>query len=116
MTATRELLITFIPSQLARLVFATQGQAPCALQAGAEKAKAGALPVGTLVAALEKERARFDQATLGEWAVVPETARQAAASERMARLRPWLLWFVLLADLAGLGSMVWRLARTRLTA
>jgi hypothetical protein len=102
-----------VQAQLARLVFATQGQAPYALQAGAAQAKAGALPVGTLVPALDEERARFGQATLGEWAEVPEAARQAAAKERMARLRPWLLWAVLVAGVAGLGFMVWRLARAK---
>ena len=102
-----------VQAQLARLVFAMQGQAPYALQAGAAKAKAGALPVGTLVPALEEERARFGQATLGEWAEVPEAVRQAAANERMARLRPWLLWAVLVAGVSGLGFMVWRLARGR---
>lgn len=102
-----------VQAQLARLVYAVQGQAPYALQAGAAQAKAGALPVATLVPALDEERARFGQASLGAWAEVPEVARQAAAQERMARWRPWLLWAVLVAGVAGLGSMVWRLARAR---
>lgn len=102
-----------VQAQLARLVFATQGRAPYALQAGAAQAKAGALPVSTLVPALEDERPRFGQATLGEWAEVPEAARQAAAAQRMAQLRPWLLWAVLVAGVLGLGFMVWRLARAR---
>jgi len=102
-----------VQAQLGRLVFAMQGQAPYALQAGAAKAPAGALPVGTLVPALDEERPRFGQATLGDWAEVPEAARQAAASERLARWRPWLLWGVLLIGVAGLGFMVWRLVRAR---
>jgi hypothetical protein len=40
-------------------------------------------------------------------------ARQAEAADRQAALRPWLLWAVLLAGVAGLGFMVWRLARGR---
>lgn len=102
-----------VQAQLARLVFAAQGQAPYALQAGAPRSRAGALPVDTLVPALDDERPRFGRATLGDWAEVPEAARQAAAAERLARLRPWLLWGVLVAGVAGLGFMVWRLARAR---
>lgn len=102
-----------VQAQLARLVFATQGQAPYALLAGALRARAGALPAETLVPALDDERPRFGRATLGDWTEVPEAARQAAAAERVARLRPWLLWAVLVAGVLGLGVMVWRLARAR---
>ena len=38
-------------------------------------------------------------------------AQEAQAAERKAALRPWLLWGVLLAGVAGLGAMVWKLAR-----
>lgn len=98
---------------LASLVFAAQGQAPFALLAGAADAPPGALPASTLVPALDDERARFGRATLGEWTEVAAVARQAEAAERQAALRPWLLWSVLLAGVAGLGFMVWRLARGR---
>ncbi|MCI4430922.1 MAG: DUF3999 family protein [Burkholderiales bacterium] len=100
-----------VRAHLASLVFAAQGQAPFSLLAGAADAQPGALPVATLVPALEDERPGFGRATLGDWVEVPEIARQAEAEQRMARMRPWLLWAVLLGGIAALGWMVWRLAR-----
>lgn len=100
-----------VRAALASIVFAAQGQPPFALLAGSADASPSALPVGTLVPSLEDERARFGQATLGEWAEVKGAADQARSQERQAALRPWLLWAVLLAGVAGLGFMVWRLAR-----
>ncbi len=100
-----------VQAQLASVVFAAQGRAPYALLAGAAKAPAGALPVGTLVPALDDERPRFGQATLGEWNESEAVLRQAESQQRVAAMRPWLLWAVLLLGVAGLGFMVWRLAR-----
>ena len=100
-----------VQAQLARLVFAAQGQPPYALWAGATKASASALPVATLVPALDDERPRFGRATLGEWTEVAAVARAADRQTQLAALRPWLLWTVLLAGVAGLGFMVWRLTR-----
>ena len=102
-----------VQAPLASLVFAAQGRAPFRLLAGAADAKPGALPAATLVPALDDERPRFGRATLGEWSEVAAVARQAEAEQRQAALRPWLLWAVLLAGVAGLGFMVWRLARGR---
>ncbi len=95
----------------AKLVFATQGQAPYRVMAGAPDAPNGALPIATLVPQLNEERARLGSAQLGAWTEVTAVAQQAAAAERQAALRPWLLWAVLLAGVAGLGTMVWKLAR-----
>ena len=100
-----------VRAQLSSLVFASHGSGPYALLAGSRQAAAGALPLATLVPALDEERARFGRATLGSWTEVEPAARQAEAEERKAALRPWLLWAVLLAGVAGLGFMVWRLAR-----
>ena len=100
-----------VQAQLASVVFAAQGRAPYTLLAGAAKAPAGALPVGTLVPALDDERPRFGQATLGEWNESEAGVRQAESQRRIAAMRPWLLWAVLLLGVAGLGFMVWRLAR-----
>ncbi len=100
-----------VQAQLASVVFAAQGRAPYTLLAGAAKAPAGALPVGTLVPALDDERPRFGQATLGEWNESEAVVRQAESQRRVAAMRPWLLWAVLLLGVAGLGFMVWRLAR-----
>ncbi len=100
-----------VQAQLASLVFATQGVPPYALWAGADKAAVSALPVATLVPALDEERPRFGRATLGEWSEVAAVARAAEQQKRLAALRPWLLWTVLLAGVAGLGFMVWRLTR-----
>ena len=100
-----------VQAQLATLVFAAQGQPPYRLLAGSPRASASALAVGTLVPALADERARFGQATLGDWSEVEEVVRAERSRQRVAAMRPWLLWAVLLAGVAGLGFMVWRLAR-----
>ncbi len=103
-----------VQARLASLVFARQGEPPFALLAGATDpadAAPSALPISTLVPALDDERARFGQATLGAWTEQAEAARAADAAARQAAWRPWLLWSVLLAGVAGLGATVWRLAR-----
>ncbi len=105
-----------VKAQLAKLVFASQGQPPWRLLAGATGADHGALPVGTLVPQLEAERPRLGRAQLGAWTEVAAVAQQAAAAERQAALRPWLLWAVLLGGVALLGAMVWKLARGRAPA
>ena len=66
-----------------------------------------------LVPALEAERARFGRAELGAWSEQAEVARAADAAQRLAALRPWLLWAVLLTGVAGLAFMVWRLIAAR---
>ncbi len=96
---------------LASVVFAAQGRAPFTLLAGAAEAPAGALPITTVVPALDDERARFGSATLGAWRESEDVARALQSQQRLAAMRPWLLWAVLLAGVAGLGIMVWRLAR-----
>ncbi len=106
-----------VQAQLARLVFAAQGQPPYALLAGSVDAASNALPlaalVPALVPALEAERARFGRAELGAWSEQAEVARAADAAQRLAALRPWLLWAVLLTGVAGLAFMVWRLIAAR---
>jgi hypothetical protein len=100
-----------VQAQLASLVFVAQGQPPYALLAGAGKATPAALPVHTLVPGLDDERARFGRATLGEWREVAAALRAAEQDQRRTALRPWLLWAVLLAGVAGLAFMVWQLTR-----
>jgi hypothetical protein len=100
-----------VQAQLASLVFAMQGESPYALLAGSADAKASALPIATLVPALDDERARFGRATLGVWSEVVAAARAEASRAKLAAMRPWLLWAVLLAGVAALAFMVWRLAR-----
>ena len=98
-----------VQAQLASLVFATQGNPPYTLWAGADKAAMSALPVATLVPALDDERALRPR-----HAGRVERGRYGGAGRRpaeVAALRPWLLWTVLLAGVAGLGFMVWRLTR-----
>ena len=101
-----------VHAQLARLVFPAQGPAPYRLQVGSADANASALPIGTLVPALDDERSRFGAAGLAGWVEVSAVARRDEAKQREAALRPWLLWAVLVAGVAGLALMVWRLART----
>ncbi len=95
----------------ARLVFTPQGRPPYTLQAGSAGVADAALPIGTLVPDLERERPRFGRATLGAWSEDADAALAADAAARRARWHPWVLWAVLLAGVAALGAMVWRLAR-----
>ena len=101
-----------VHASLASLVFAAQGEPPFRLLAGSRDAPAGALPVSAVVPQLDSERARFGRATLGAFAVDEAAAQAAEQAARQARLRPWLLWGVLIVGVAGLGALVWRLARS----
>ncbi|HSC65630.1 MAG TPA: DUF3999 family protein [Caldimonas sp.] len=101
-----------VHASLASLVFAAQGEPPFRLLAGSRDAPAGALPVSAVVPQLDSERARLGRATLGNFAVDEAAARAAEQASRQARLRPWLLWSVLLVGVVGLGALVWRLARS----
>jgi len=101
-----------VHASLASIVFATQGEPPFRLLAGSPGAPAGALPVAMVVPQLESERPRFGRASLGEFAADADAARAADDAARLARLRPWLLWTVLVVGVAVLGALVWRLART----
>jgi hypothetical protein len=100
-----------VQAPLARLVFATQGQPPYRLLAGAKDAPGGALPAATLVPKLDDERARFGRAEIGAWTEVAAVARQIEAEQREAKWRPLLLWSVLLVGVVALGVMVWSLVR-----
>jgi hypothetical protein len=102
--------------RLARLVFAAQGTPPFSLQAGNAMATSVALPVSTLVPDLDRERARLGSAKVGLWREVPGVADLRRSAALMARLRPLLLWAVLLLGVAGLGFMAWRLARPKTVA
>ena len=95
-----------------RWCFASSGQPPLRLLAGSADAPAGALPLATLVPQLDQERKRFGQARLGSFAEAPEVARAAERAVTEARLRLGLLWAVLLVGVAGLGLLVWRLAKS----
>ena len=101
-----------VRADLAQLVFAQQGRPPYGVQTGAaQPTGGGALPLATLVPRLDEERARFGRATLGGWSEDAAVASRAESAQRLAAWRPALLWGVLLAGVAGLGCMVWRLAR-----
>ena len=102
-----------VHADLASVVFAAQGTPPYTLATGAERASPGALPLPTLVPEADKERVRFGVARLGTFAELPEAAQQDKTDARNAALRPWLLWAVLLAGVALLAVMVWRLASAR---
>jgi Protein of unknown function (DUF3999) len=110
-TVRAEELRLVVHAPLASLVFAAQGEAPYALLAGAAKAEAGALPLATVVPDLERQRERLGLASLGAFSEVREAAEQARRDAQRAALRPWLLWSVLIAGVAVLALMVWRLAR-----
>jgi Protein of unknown function (DUF3999) len=107
--ATQTRLVVQAP--LARLVFAAQGQPPYTLHAGAAVTQPSALPLAALVPSIDEERERLGSAWLGEWREVAAVAQAEQAQQQRAALRPWLLWSVLLAGVAVLGFMVWRLTR-----
>jgi hypothetical protein len=98
-------------ARLASLVFIAQGQPPLALLAGSAEAAAGALPLATLVPDADRERARFGRARLGTWTEQPEAAAHQQRQQRLATLKPWLLWSVLVGGVGALAWLVWRLAR-----
>jgi hypothetical protein len=98
-----------VKAELASLVFAMQGTAPFRLEVGSGRAEPNALPATVLVPGLEAERPRFGRARLGDWTEVAAVARAMDREQRIAAMRPWALWGVLLAGIAGLGFMVWRL-------
>lgn len=100
-----------VQAQLSSLVFAAQGQPPYRLLAGSDDTAPGALPIGTLVPALEEERPRLGRATLGAWSENEAVAREEASRQQWAEWRQFLLWAVLLVGVGALGAMVWRLAR-----
>ena len=101
-----------VHARLASLVLASSGQPPLRLLVGSADAPAGALPLATLVPQLDQERKRFGRARLGSFAEAPEVARAAERAVTEARLRLGLLWAVLLVGVAGLGLLVWRLAKS----
>jgi hypothetical protein len=101
-----------VHAALASLVFAAQGEPPFRLLSGSVDAPAGALPVTTLVPQLDAERARFGRAELGAFSADASVERAAERAQAEARWRPLLLWGVLIAGVAGLGVLVWRLARS----
>jgi len=69
-----------------------------------------------VVPELERERSRFGTGEVGAFAADEAVVRAADAESRQARLRPWLLWGVLIAGVAGLGALVWRLAQSSAAA
>jgi Protein of unknown function (DUF3999) len=105
----------------ASTVLVAQGTPPYALLAGpvpggtrmdrAGGASGGALPLATLMPDPASDRQRLGLAQVGAFAEQPLAVEQARAASRDAAWRPWLLWALLLAGVAGLGVMVWRLAR-----
>lgn len=105
-----------VQARLASLIFAAQGAGRYELLAGADQTGNSAMPLATLVPDLERERPRLGRATLGPWTEVQAAIDQAQARAQRAALRPWLLWAVLLAGVAGLAWMVWRMARKQAQA
>jgi hypothetical protein len=98
-----------------QLVFAARGSAPFTLAVGRDKAPAVALPPATLLPGWEAgAEHRLPQAAVG--ALVAQSAaprgwtdalREAPPSER----RQWLLWALLVAAVAVLGGLAWRLGK-----
>jgi len=95
----------------AQLVFVARGDAPFSLAFGKPEATNAALPVSTLIPRYERlAELRLPVATLGEVQSGPPPTRW----ERLAgqvNTRRVVLWAFLLAGVAALGFMAWRLRR-----
>ena len=95
----------------AQLVFVARGEAPFALAFGKPEATAAALPVSTLIPRYERlAEMKLPQATLGEVASGPPPTRWERLVGQV-NTRRVVLWSVLLAGVALLGFMAWRLHR-----
>jgi len=70
------------------------------------------LPASTLVPAIETERARFGSATFKSFTEIASAVQEIDRASRDAQWRPWRLWAVLLLGVAGLGTLVFRLAKS----
>lgn len=90
------------------LVFAARGPGPFQIAFGNGRAQPNALSIETLVPGWGGDSApRIGRATVGS---VRTLAGEAAARQRID-LRKWGLWAALLAGVALLGWMAWRLSR-----
>jgi hypothetical protein len=89
------------------LVFAARGPGPFQIAYGNGRAQPNALAIQTLVPGWGTDSApRIGRATVGS---VRTLAGEAAARQRID-LRKWGLWGALLAGVALLGWMAWRLS------
>ena len=90
------------------IAFAARGPAPFRLAYGNEKAQPGSLGIETLVPGWRTDRqTQISVATTGP---VQELAGAAAVRERFD-MRKWGLWTALIAGVAVLAWMVWRLTK-----
>ena len=95
----------------AQLVFVARGDAPFSLAFGKPEATSAALPVSTLIPRYERlAELRLPQATLGEVASGPPPTRFDRLVGQI-NTRRVVLWAILLAGVAGLGYMAWRLSK-----
>lgn len=95
----------------AQLVFVARGDAPFALAFGKPEATAAALPVSNLIPRYQRlAELRLPQATLGEVASGPPPTRWDRLLGQV-NTRRVVLWAILLAGVAALGFMAWRLRR-----
>lgn len=70
------------------------------------------MPASTLLPAIETERALFGSATPGPFTEIASALQAIDRAGRSAQWRSWLLWAVLLLGVAGLGVLMFRLARS----
>ena len=92
------------------LVFAARGAAPFSLAYGSVRSAPGALPVATLVPGFEPRTEVL--ASFGVARVDPtQTVHDAARLRPLPDAKRWFLWSILLAGVALLAWMAWRLSR-----
>ncbi len=90
------------------IVFTTRGTGPFRLAYGNSKAQAGSLRIETLVPGWRTDQE--PQMSVASTGPVQKLAGEAAARPR-ADLKKWGLWSALLAGVAVLGWMAWRLSK-----
>jgi hypothetical protein len=90
------------------IVFTARGTGPFRLAYGNAKAQAGSLRIDTLVPGWRTDQE--PQMSVASTGAVQKLAGEAAARPR-ADLKKWGLWAALLAGVAVLGWMAWRLSK-----
>lgn len=95
----------------AQVVFVAQGAAPYTLAFGNEFEKPAALPVASLIPSYERlAELELPEARVGAVATGPEPAAWKRWAKQLDARRA-TLWAILLAGVALLGYMAWRLSR-----
>ena len=91
-----------------KLVFAARGSGPFQLAYGSSSAKPAAFAIDAVIPGYKSDaQFKLEVASLGE----PKTLAGPARLREAVDYKKWTLWFILIAGVAALGFMAYRLAR-----